>query len=1093
MDIVAGTTVSHILIVEDDRGQQALALHAFLDYPEQFRVTIAGNLRDARDLIGSESPDLIIADWNLPDGKGIDILPRKNGMVTIPLVIMTGYGDEHLAVEIMKSGALDYVVKSATMFEDMPHIARRALRDWENLHGRELAEGKVRDYQKRLADILSFLPDAVLAIDNEGRVIAWNNAIEQMTGVTAEAMLGKGDHEHSIPFYGERRPILIDLVLEDDPEIEKNYLFLQREGQKIISEVSAPLMNGGRGAFLWATASPLFNDAGERIGAIEVIRDITERKQKEELLQQREAILETLLNAPNDTIALLDRQGIIIGMNDEGARRLGGTVQAVTGRCVYDLLPAEVSMTRKEYVDRVFATGKHSQLDDARSGMYLHNEFFPIFNSDHTAVDRVAIFARDITFQKQAEQALQESETRFKALIQNSSDIIRILNQDGRIVYESPSSEWILGYPPGSLIGRDPMEYAHPEDLARVKNDLRNVYDKTNTGVPTEFRIRKADGEYLWVDSIGTNLLDVAGVNGIVITTRPIQQRKHAEEQMIASQRLYAVQSQISQAIVRMKDLETFVTDICRILVDYGHFRMSWVGLLDPRLMTYNAIAHAGHDDGYIRLLEISLNDDEKSRGPTGTAFKEKHYDICNDIETDSRMGPWRDEALKRGYHSSAAFPFRRNGEVVGAYTIYASGKNFFNETEIALLEEIAMNISFALDMLDEQEQRKRVEEALAGSEEQLRLALEGADAAFWDWHLSTGKAIFSNRFYTMLDYEPGEFPATYDAWTTLMHPDERDRILNDLKRQIQEKRPLCEIEYRLRTKAGDWIWILGRGKIVETDDQGNPLRFTGVNIDITNQMLMESEIRSLNTVLEQRVRDRTEALSKANEALESENAHRMMAEKKLQSSYDEKVVLLKEIHHRVKNNLQIIASLLNLQSRYISDSQTLAAIRESQNRVKAMALVHEKLYRADDIAHISLREYVRFLGTGLFHFYDARAREISFLLEIHDINVDIDAAIPIGLILNELISNSLKYAFPDGKRGEIFIEVKKEGHTLTVLFRDTGVGIPAEMDWRNTPSLGLRLVITLVDQMNGTVELDRSCGTIFTMVLHEKEQRSPE
>jgi two-component sensor histidine kinase len=267
----------------------------------------------------------------------------------------------------------------------------------------------------------------------------------------------------------------------------------------------------------------------------------------------------------------------------------------------------------------------------------------------------------------------------------------------------------------------------------------------------------------------------------------------------------------------------------------------------------------------------------------------------------------------------------------------------------------------------------------------------------------------------------------------------------------------------------------------------------TGVNIDITNQKLMESEIRSLNTVLEQRVRDRTEALSKANEALEEENAQRITAERKLQASYNEKVMLLKEIHHRVKNNLQIIASLLNLQSRYITDAQTLAAIRESQNRVKVMALVHEKLYQAEDIAHISLQEYVQFLGTGLFQFYDARIRGILFTLEIHDIDVDIDAAIPIGLILNELISNSLKYAFPEGRGGEVFIGVKKEDHTLTVLYRDNGIGIPADLDWRNTHSLGLRLVTTLVDQMNGTVELDLKEGTRFIMVLHEREQRSPQ
>jgi two-component sensor histidine kinase len=254
----------------------------------------------------------------------------------------------------------------------------------------------------------------------------------------------------------------------------------------------------------------------------------------------------------------------------------------------------------------------------------------------------------------------------------------------------------------------------------------------------------------------------------------------------------------------------------------------------------------------------------------------------------------------------------------------------------------------------------------------------------------------------------------------------------------------------------------------------------------------MESEIRSLNRSLEQRVKDRTEALSESNEALEAEISQRQETEKKLQASYDEKVMLLKEIHHRVKNNLQIVASLLNLQSRYITDAQTLAAIRESQNRVKAMALVHERLYRTEDISHISLHDYIRFLGTGLFQFYDAKRRGIRFTLEIGDIIVDTDTAIPLGLILNELISNSLKYAFPNEGGGEIAIGVKREDHTLTVQYRDTGIGIPADLDWKNTQSLGLRLVTTLVEQLDGTVELNREEGTQFTMVLHEKEQRGP-
>ncbi|HQP72145.1 MAG TPA: PAS domain-containing protein, partial [Methanoculleus sp.] len=266
-----------------------------------------------------------------------------------------------------------------------------------------------------------------------------------------------------------------------------------------------------------------------------------------------------------------------------------------------------------------------------------------------------------------------------------------------------------------------------------------------------------------------------------------------------------------------------------------------------------------------------------------------------------------------------------------------------------------------------------RMQQALQVSEERQRLALDGAGAGFWDWDLKTGNAVFSSAIYSMLGYEPGDFPANYEAYFSLIHPNEREQVISEIKKQIDENLPNCEIEYRCRAADGNWIWISSKGKIVGYDNEGKPSRMTGVNIDITNWRLLESEIRSLNAVLEQRVKDRTEALQQTNAALELENAQRIEAETKLQASYNEKVTLLKEIHHRVKNNLQIIASLLNLQSRYIHDDATLATIRESQNRVRAMALVHEKLYKADDISHISLGDYVSFLGAGLFQFYDAK------------------------------------------------------------------------------------------------------------------------
>jgi PAS domain S-box-containing protein len=205
-------------------------------------------------------------------------------------------------------------------------------------------------------------------------------------------------------------------------------------------------------------------------------------------------------------------------------------------------------------------------------------------------------------------------------------------------------------------------------------------------------------------------------------------------------------------------------------------------------------------------------------------------------------------------------------------------------------------------------------------------------------------------------------------------------------------------------------------------------------------------------------------------------------------ASLQEKEILLKEIHHRVKNNLQIVISLLNLQSRYINDEKSAQVIKESQTRIRAMALVHEKLYQSATIAKINLDDYVRFLGNSLFQFYGMNGKGITFTTTISEVSLGINTAIPIGLMVNELISNSLKYAFPAGRRGEISIAIDLKDHLLSIVYKDNGVGIPADFDWRNAKSLGLRLIISLVEQLNGTIELDRTAGTAFMIVVTEKE-----
>lgn len=211
----------------------------------------------------------------------------------------------------------------------------------------------------------------------------------------------------------------------------------------------------------------------------------------------------------------------------------------------------------------------------------------------------------------------------------------------------------------------------------------------------------------------------------------------------------------------------------------------------------------------------------------------------------------------------------------------------------------------------------------------------------------------------------------------------------------------------------------------------------------------------------------------------------RKWADGQLKASLKEKELLLKEVHHRVKNNLQIMSSLLNLQSGYINDKQTLEMFKESQNRVKSMALIHEKLYESEGLTGIDFAEYIRNLTAYLFRLYEVNAKAISLKIDAEKVFLDVSTAISCGLILTELLSNALKYAFPAGREGEIFIDLRSHSNErIKLSVSDNGIGLPKDLDFRNTDSLGLQLVCALTDQLRGTIELERSAGTAFVITF---------
>jgi len=770
---------------------------------------------------------------------------------------------------------------------------------------------------------------------------------------------------------------------------------------------------------------------------IELEADIARSKAAEKALRDEQEFTHLLLDTLPTYYVAIGTDGRTITMNRALLDALGYTLEEVQGK---DYLTTFVPAEDREDLTRVFeeitvegkATTSVNRVISKSGNSFIVEWHGRPVKQGAGKPDFFVGIGIDVTECRRAEDALKRSEERYRNIVQSQTEFICRFLPDGTHLFANEAYCTYFNKRCNEIIGHRFRPEIPPEDRPVLTQFFASITPDNPVGT-VQHRIIMPGGEIRWQQWTDRGIFDRRGVlTEYQSVGRDITDRRKAEEALRESEAKYREFFTTSRDCV-------FITSPDGRWIDFNNAALEMFGY--------------GSRDELMPVPITSLYERSEERPVFLKKIVQEGFIKEFPVQLRKKDGTIIDTLI-------TAIPVRE-----------ADGS-------------VKVLVGTIRDVTD----RKRAEEELRRSEAQLRLALEGADAALWDLHLPEGKGFFSDRFFTMCGYQPGEFPTTYNAWLELVHPEDQDRMVASQMQQIEEKVPVLELEFRFRAKDGTWRWILARGKVVNMDPEGNAVHVTGVALDITGRKLMESEIRALNATLEERVKERTLELQKTNESLQEEVNQRLEAENKLRASLDEKVMLVKEIHHRVKNNLQIIVSLLNLQARSITDEATLSVIRDSQSRVKAMALVHEKLYKAENIERIDLRDYLRFLGTGLFQSYGAKAQGVTFKTDITGVEVGISSAIPLGLIVNELITNSLKYAFPDGRPGEIEVSVRKDAHLLNVRFRDNGIGIPETLDWRNAPSLGLRLVNTLVDQLDGTIELDRTAGTSFTMVLHEKD-----
>lgn len=308
-----------------------------------------------------------------------------------------------------------------------------------------------------------------------------------------------------------------------------------------------------------------------------------------------------------------------------------------------------------------------------------------------------------------------------EGVLSSIQDGISVSDKDLNILYVNPVMEkWYARTMP--LLGKKCFEAYHGRtELCEICPSLRTL----KSGKPDFDTVPYTgpEGDKGWMELFTFPLIDLATgrINGVIEYVRDITARRQAELKVVRLNRIYSMFRGINEAVVRIRDRRRLFGEACRIAVESGKFKMAWIGIVEPETMLVKPVAVHGGDEEYVNKLRISLSDTPEGRGPTAMAIMKGAYFICNDIENDECMLPWRDEARRSGYRSSAAFPLKIRGRTIGSINIYSSEPGFFDEEEVHLFNELSTDISFALELMEKEEQREKMEEELKDRVQELQ------------------------------------------------------------------------------------------------------------------------------------------------------------------------------------------------------------------------------------------------------------------------------------------------------------------------------------------------------------------------------------
>ena len=442
---------------------------------------------------------------------------------------------------------------------------------------------------------------------------------------------------------------------------------------------------------------------------------------------------------------------------------------------------------------------------------------------------------------RRAQAELREGEERFRLLFEQAVDGIFVSDAQGNFLDANSAGCRMLGYNRKEILSRNIADVVAEEEVPRIAPEVAQFAD--GSVVRSEWRMRRKDGSFFIGEVVGRQLPD-GRLQGIL---RDITERKRAEEALRENQkrlamlsRLYAVLSRVNEAIVRAPDAESLYSEVCRIMAETGKLPLVWIGEVRGRQVV--PVAHAGPAANYLEGIQVEI-DGPLGDGPGGTCIRENRTVVYEDFSIDPRTAPWHAAAQRFGFLCAASFPLRRDDKPVAGLLLYSREATAFDAEQVALLQSLSDDLSYALDTLEHEQLRVLAEFALQESKKKLALALRSASMGVWRLDLRDQQRHFDDHVCRCLGIDPTRFAGTAEEFYAAVHPDDRDRLKTAIDRTIATG-ALCDIDYRAVWPDGSLHYITTRGQLTR-DIAGQPAWIDGLVWDITERKQADEELKA--------------------------------------------------------------------------------------------------------------------------------------------------------------------------------------------------------------------------------------------------------